>query len=233
MAILLFAAPVAGLRGKVGGNIFSANKSGPYLKTWGKGSNPRSDTQTEHRAALIEFSQSWRDITSAQRTDWDTYAALAAQDKINSLGETYSASGFAWFVQINLARKQAGQTQLDPAPTVAIPGTPIINIVRFDTTASALNSAVNMKAGSPDQSLDHVIRAQVVNSNGIQVFASLRTYMVTAALDGFRNVFFQDAIESHFGTIGLGQKIFIDIVIQNSDGRQGAGATENAESETN
>jgi len=153
MGILTFAAPVSGLRGKVGGNIFSANRSGPYLKSWGKGSNPRSALQTANRADLTTFAQSWAAISAANKTNWDTYAAAAAQDKTNSLGETYSASGFNWFCAINFNRRTVGSAQLDTSPAVAVPGTPIIQTKRFDTTASVLDSVVVMTVGSPNHRL--------------------------------------------------------------------------------
>lgn len=233
MAIVAFQTPISGVRGKVGGQIFSANGSGPYVKAWAKGSNPRSEAQTDHRANLVQFSQSWAILSQTDRDDWDVYAADVAQDKINSLGETYSASGFAWFVQINLARLQAGQSQLDPAPTLAIPGTPLPNVMRFDTSDSALETTINLLSGSPDLTFQHVVRAQVVISLGRQVFANIRPYMITVVPNAFRNVPFQDEVETHFGTISLKQKLFATIVIQNADGRQGTFASLSAESETN
>jgi hypothetical protein len=70
-----------------------------------------------------------------QRFNWAVYAAGAAQAKTNSLGETYYASGFNWYVEINDARTRAGlaitaSVPVNPAPaapsqdSVYIRGTP-------------------------------------------------------------------------------------------------------------
>lgn len=221
MAILAFQAPVSGLRGKVGGQVYSANKSGPYLKAWAKGSNPRTERQTAHRGILVVFSQAWRDITASQRSDWDDYAALSAQDKINSLGETFSASGFNWFVQINIARDQAGQAQLDDAPTLAVPSTVIIDNLLFRTTAATPVTRFRVNSASPDIAEQHIVHAVVVNSDGVISQTEIRAFMVNVIPNMDDNVQFQDEVEEAFGTIVLGQTLFATIAAQNADGRQG------------
>ncbi len=221
MAILALQAPVSGIRGKVGGVVYSANGSGPYLKAWGKGSNPRSERQTTHRANLVIYSQSWREITAGERTDWDTYAALPAQDKENSLGETYSASGFAWFIQINLARRQVGDAQLDSAPTVAVPPAAEIDNVILRVTGGSPNSRISLDSGSVSLLENHIVRAQILNSQGIGAVAEIRTFIINEIPNAFDNLVYQDEIEEQFGNIQLGQIIFGTVAVQNSDGRQG------------
>lgn len=230
MAIAAFMAPVSGVRGKIGGQIFSANRSGPYIRAWSKGSNPRSTRQTVHRAVLITFAQAWSAITGAQQADWDTYAALTAQEKTNSLGETYFASGFAWFVQLNIAREQNGQAQLSDAPVLSLPSTPIIETVTFRASTSPTNSAIKITAGSPDLGEQHIVHAEIKNSLGRTAQASIRPYMITAEPSvGGRFLIFQDELETTFGDTLSGQRLFVRVQVQNTEGRQGAAATGTAD----
>lgn len=225
MAIIAIASPVSGIRGKVGGNIYSANKSGPYLKAWGRGSNPRTELQTSHRASLVQFSQSWAAISASNKTDWDTYAALPAQDKTNSLGETFSVSGFAWFVGINMNRFVVGSAQLDTAPTVAIPGVPIIFSARLKTTGAASDSFVRLDVSSPGLTDFMAAYCTLYNSEGRTVASQVKTRLLTQVPDAGRFVIFQDEVEERFGEIFLGQRAFYEVRTQNSDGRQGATAS--------
>lgn len=227
MGIVTFAAPVAGLRGKVGGLVYSANKSGAYLKAWGKGSNPRTKPQTEHRAALVKFSQAWNGITAAQRTAWDTYAALAAQDKTNSLGETYSTSGFNWFVALTLNLDQAGLAQIDSAPVLGTPAVGTISVTLCRTPDFDTTTYCQMSFGDPNLTMNHVVKAWLQNSIGSQVRAELKAFMVNIVPNvGNRRIIFGDRIREQFGSIQIGQKMFASVEVQNSEGRRSVVVTD-------
>ncbi len=130
MAIVKFAAPISGLRGTVGGLIYSANGSGPYVKAYAKPPNPRTPLQTRQRANLGSLPAGWQALTPTQKTDWNTFAALPAQDLINALGETYSISGWLWYVKTNLRLDRTGQTRNVTEPTQARPAAPTISAFR-------------------------------------------------------------------------------------------------------
>jgi hypothetical protein len=66
----------------------------------------------------------WNALSSAQRTAWDTFAALGAQALINSLGETYYASGYNWFVKCNVRLLRVGRTPISAVPVTARPSAP-------------------------------------------------------------------------------------------------------------
>ncbi len=228
MGIVTFAAPVSGLRGKVGGNVFSANKSGPYLKAWGRGSNPRSQIQTEHRASLVTFSQSWRDISGANKADWDTYAALSAQDRTNSLGETYSISGFAWFVAINLNRAAVGDSQLDTSPTVAVPAAVTIASVRLAVTGGSSSSRVVLTVGSAGLADNLAIYGRLVASDGVLSSPEIKVFIRAAVPNASQRVIITDQVIDAFGHIQANNKIFYRLATWNTDGRAGPSVTASA-----
>ncbi len=225
MAILTFAAPVSGLRGKVGGLVYSANKGGAYLKAWAKGSNPKTATQTAHRAILSSFSQNWQNITAAQRTAWDVYAALAAQDKTNSLGETYSVSGFAWYVALSTNLVNAGLSAIDSAPVLGTPGTPIIESVLLRTTDSGLSTAVRLTAGSPGLTDSIPAYISLFYSQARLVGQNQPPWMNTTIPDAGRRIFMKTESELKFGVIQLGNSAKFTVAIQSTEGRRGPEAT--------
>lgn len=121
MAIAKLGVLVTGIRGTVGGATFSANKSGPYLRPWSKPPNPRTAYQSIHRSTLAWTAGQWRNLTPAQRTAWNVWAALPAQEKTNSLGEAYYCSGFNWYVCINTRLERMGLTWRTSPPVVPRP----------------------------------------------------------------------------------------------------------------
>jgi hypothetical protein len=109
MATVQLALPVTGIRGKLSGIVFSANKSGPYAMALSHGANPRTIAQMEQRASLAVMGSLWRTLTPAEQADWDTFALTPPEDDYNSLGDLYLLSGFGWFSRICLRRRRTGQ----------------------------------------------------------------------------------------------------------------------------
>jgi len=66
----------------------------------------------------------WSALSSAQRSAWDTFAALGAQALINSLGETYYASGYNWFCKCNVRLLRTGRATISAVPVIARPSAP-------------------------------------------------------------------------------------------------------------
>lgn len=222
MAIATFGPIISAARGKIGGTVFSANKSGPYVKAWSRGSNPASPDQTAHRAVITEFSQAWSDLTDTQKNNWATYSALPAQLLTSPLGEDYAISGFNWYVALNQNLRSSSEGAISDAPVLGTPDTPIIETVTFRNTPSATNSAVKLTAASPDLADFHAVKALVVNSVGRTAQASVRPHMITEVPSvGGRFLIFQDELEARFGTIQSDQKLFVTVRTQNSEGRRG------------
>lgn len=130
MAIIKVGAPLAGIRGTLGGITYSENGSGTYAKQWSRPSNPKTPHQSVERGYLARMPGLWSALTDAQRADWRSFAADPAQEKINPLGETYYASGYNWFCQCNVSLLRVGRATIAPAPTQAQPAAPTIEIFR-------------------------------------------------------------------------------------------------------
>ena len=127
MAKTKLAAPLAGIRGTVGGLTYSANGSGTFVKAWSPPSNPQTPPQMTERSYLALMPGLWNALSSAQRTGWDTFAALPAQELFDSLGQSYFASGWNWFCKCNVRLLRVGRSTISAAPVIARPAAPSID----------------------------------------------------------------------------------------------------------
>ncbi len=221
MAIIIFGPMVVGARGTAGGLIFTANKSGPYVRSWSKGANPRTALQATQRNRLTDFSKRWQDLTQAERDDWIDYADDPPQELTNSLGETYFASGFNWYIRINTHLDIAGAAARDDAPTLTRPIAPTIQsfVARF--TGAAFESRIDYTGEGPELAELHGITARAFESSGRLAVAANFTSMTIAVPDVIDQVTFQPELEAAFGTIILDQRIFIETYIQDAHGQRG------------
>lgn len=221
MAILKMGPIVAAVRGTIAGITFSANASGPYARGWSKGSNPSSALQSDQRGRLGALASAWRDLTQGQRDDWIVYAALPAQDRTNTLGETFSASGFNWFVKINDQLESAGEARRDLSPTLTRPVAPILDepSSQLWTTASGLLTRIRLDAASPNLAFNHAIEARIT-TQGRSAIAHGFKFQVIDVLDVNRRFFFQPEIESTFGTIDILKRMHYNVRTQDSHGQR-------------
>ena len=116
MAIIKLQAPLAGLRGKYGGMIFSANGSGAYVRQWMLPPDPAVTLQVGLRARLATIRHAWGSLTSGQIAVWDALAAAPPELDYNSLGDQIWLSGSAWHTRINMRRVQCGTAIENDAP---------------------------------------------------------------------------------------------------------------------
>lgn len=228
MATILFGPMVTGARGKLAGTIFSANGSGPYVRGWSRGSNPRSPLQTAARNQLMQFGPLWADLTSAQRDDWNDYAAASAQELTNSLGEGYFISGFNWYLKINSQLAAADEAAIDDAPTNTRPSAPVIQSWLPNPTGGGADTRVKMDAASPHLAENHVIFARLFTSKGRTAASHNFTFMTIAVPDGNRVIKFQNEAENAFGDIALNMRMFGEVYVQDDEGQRSAVATANS-----
>lgn len=228
MAILKLGELVAGIRGTIGGTIYSANKSGPFARGWSKGSNPRTSSQTGERAITSSHPAEWRAITQAQRDGWDTYAAAAAQELTNPLGETYYASGFNWFCRINTHLILSGAARRSAAPTTGTPSTPaLLTSYCYEPITVNFHNRITYASGT---------------FSGFYVIVRVALYPRTTLLwksRGYRGVHYAPQTTSTWTEFGLttlgifgqppaGGKCFFSVQKQSVQGRRSAIVTSTA-----
>lgn len=222
MAIAKFAAPVSGLRGTVGGITYSANGSGPYVKAWSRSANPRTTLQSDQRGRIATRAAAWRNLTNAQRDDWIDYADDPAQLRTNSLGETFFASGFNWYVKINQNLVAADEPTRVDAPTLTRSAPPVIRgNSSLRITGGAGVSRVEVTVASPNPTFNHVLFCMLTRL-GRTVFPPKKPFVLLGVPDVNLRLFPQAELQDIFGTIDLSQRAFYQLQIQDSHGQRSA-----------
>lgn len=217
MSIVTFGPLVTGARGTIAGTIFSANKSGPYARGWNRGPNPRTSNQTSQRRTTGYMSGAWRSLTQLQRDAWDTWAALPAQEKFNSLGESYFPSGFNWFVCINTRLSLVGRALRVSPPVAARPAAPTILITQFRETPAIPESLV---AYVVNEFVGFDLHLEAAIADSVGVLNKTHGWRVMLSKQNPHANFeeFQPELEAAFGDIQLLQRGFIRLYKQTTDG---------------
>lgn len=148
MAITKIGTPLDGIRGTVGGITFSENHTGTYAKKWSRPVNPKSAGQVLSRNQLSLIPEQWRGLTQAQRDAWDTWAALAAQEQTNPLGDAYYLSGWQWFVKLSKVLLRVGRALPTTAPAAGYPALPTISAFRVTPAGTDVDVATGGTASA-------------------------------------------------------------------------------------
>lgn len=74
MARIIGGSPLGMLSGKMGGLIFSHNKSGQYVRQYVSVTNPNTQAQSDARSKLGAASQGFHGLTPAQKSAWGVFA---------------------------------------------------------------------------------------------------------------------------------------------------------------
>jgi hypothetical protein len=220
MAIVIFGGGVAGIRGTLAGATFSANKSGPYARSWSRGANVRSQRQTSQRASIAALAAQWRTIDPADQADWNTYAADPLNRLRNSLGQFYYISGFLWWVKVS-----RDMITCDRLPVEACtPGTwpPAPTILTLRVSAGAPTSQITYPLFTFEPTFDCVIEMAIGQSIG-----AIAKPITPLLLDGYQtpgltSLDISAAIAERFTLPALGQKAFAEVSRQRVTGRRGA-----------
>ena len=116
MAILLMGEVVTGIRGSVGGVVYSANGASAYAKCKGWPRQGISTGRAARRAMLGSLGEYWGGLSDGDRADWGAWAAAPGEVVRNSLGEVIALNGWQWFGKIVLRRFVLGS-----APDLSVP----------------------------------------------------------------------------------------------------------------
>lgn len=114
MAKIKFGMMMTDARGKLGGQVFSKNRAGAYVRTKVTPSNPRTSTQMASRSILGTLSASWSGLTDAQRRAWNS--AVNDWQKTDIFGDSRKPTGKNLFTGLNKELLQSGQSQIALPP---------------------------------------------------------------------------------------------------------------------
>lgn len=121
MALIQFSNLVNDIRGSSGGNVFSRNRSGAYVRNRTAPLNPQTTSQSAARSLFGNLAQAWRALTAEQRAQWN--AAVDDYPYLNKLGQTRTYSGQQLFMTLNRNLQSVDTAQLDSPAAPAGVGT--------------------------------------------------------------------------------------------------------------
>jgi hypothetical protein len=99
MALIKLSTGFAQISGKIGGTVFTKQKSGQIMKTNAYSLPQFSIRQSAQQARISLVPSRWQLLTTAEKNDWNTLAL--DYPYTNKVGDTAYYSGYALFLQFN------------------------------------------------------------------------------------------------------------------------------------
>ena len=216
---MIFTSPIISVgSGSVAGLTFSHNKGGNYIRARTIPTDPNTPEQQAIKSIVGNLAGLWNSqLTSAQRSDWNTYAANVPL--LNSLGQSRTVSGIAMYIRSNTARLQSSLARKDAAPTVFTLGDFTNPSFGFDATNDEVDvtfDAVDAWANEDDAAM--LVYASRPQNDTIDFFKG--PYRFAGRIDGdaITPPTSPAAITAPFTAVA-GQRIFERIVVVRADGR--------------
>jgi len=157
MALIQMGGGILDARGSIGGQVFSRNRFGNYIRARTTPVNPASSRQNAVRTAIQSLSQRWANVlTAAQRAAWEVYASAISRQ--NKLGAAIKLTGFNMYVRSNTPRVQAGATVIDAGPTtLTLPPADTVFAGTVDETNQEISVAFDTDLDWVDQDNGHML----------------------------------------------------------------------------
>lgn len=166
----------------------------------------------------------WLGITDSQRSDWNDYAALPAQQQTDSLGNNYYLSGFQWFAKCNLAKQRYSAVVQEDAPTIAAPTTTAIIAVYFEQWETDFYAGVTTNNATFGSNLIVLRLCPIWNTQRESQSHGYRVFVPVPSDFGSITVWDVDVeeYEAYWGTPYEGIRLFITAWVQTTEGRRSA-----------
>lgn len=204
MAKIKFGMMMTDARGKLGGQVFSKNRAGAYVRTKVTPSNARTVAQQASRAILGSLSIGWNALSETAVKAWNE--AVNDWKSTDVFGDLKTPSGKNLYIQLNKNLLQSNQSALvmPPAKTDVpeFEGTG----VRIDLTGTIF-SFLNLSAVPANTTMQ--VWATAPLSNGVNYVKNrMRVigYLPTGAI--VATTLF-DMYEDKFGELAKGQRIAV------------------------
>lgn len=125
MARIIYTALVESIRGSIAGTTFQRNKHGYTVKKKPNMINPNTALQNARKVLFSSVVRAWRDLTSTQRANYETYASTYPQYAKNN--PSSQLSGFSVFTRYNCLRRLTDYSILSSWPGT-VPTTDTITV---------------------------------------------------------------------------------------------------------
>lgn len=205
MAIYTPGPAVSSISGSIGGQTFSRNRGGQYIRRRAIPSLVSSPAAVNIKALLAAYSQAWQGLTSAQRNAWLEYARQTPV--LNALGNSITRSGAQAYIACNTRIALAAGTAISVPPIVNAPDALTAYTQTYDIGAGTFESTFTPTPIGATNFLWY--RVAVVNSAGINYVTNLLRFVGVSAANQATGFDAQSIIESRWGSLTVGQTVHI------------------------
>lgn len=207
-------------RGKLGGTVFTKNRSGAAARNKVTPVNRRTSGQSYVRALLTAFSQNWRNLTASQRAEWNT-AVQNGYTTTNIFGDVVRKSGINLYCALNIVLQIIEETAITNVPSPdAVPAPLYRTDVLSDVSASTIFLRCDFGGVTPtvipaDTAV--LMYATPKLSTGVSfVKSQLRVIGYLSAGDDTASVNVFTVYQNAFGTPAVGDNIVFAIQAVNN-----------------
>lgn len=223
MAKIKFGMMMTDARGKLGGQVFSKNRAGSYVRTKVTPVNPQTAAQMASRQLLGSLSAGWNALTASAIATWNE--AVNDWKSTDIFGDIKVPTGKNLYTALNKNSQGAG------GPVIALPPAKIdFDIIpstgaSFDLTASELT----LFTGTVPAGYILQVWATPAVSEGVS-YVKNKLRVISNVPAGAVNTatLFTDYV-SKFGTPVLGQKIYVGVRYIGTNGQAGVRIVDVAE----
>lgn len=213
MAKIKFGMMMTDASGKLGGQVFSKNRGGAYVRTKVTPSNPQTTAQMTVRGIFASISSAWSNLTESSRLSFnnlvDTYATT------DIFGDLRNPSGKALFQRLNQNLVNSGQAQI----TTCVPPSevPFANLVSAECTLSVNKFDVNTDGNTTYSKV--VVWATPPLSQGT-TFVKNKLRQIGVFRGGNGAIFnMYSAYLAKFGEPAVASNIYVGVRVINANGQ--------------
>lgn len=205
MAKIKFGMMMTDARGKLGGQVFSKNRGGAYVRTKVTPTNPQTTFQTGVRTTFAAFSQAWSGLSDAVRSSWD--GAVSSWATTDVFGDLKNPTGKSLYLRLNQRAVNAGYTSFSTVPAKAEMVEGIVTEVSVEITGAEL-SLLGAYAGADARI---VLSGTSVLSDGTSYVKNRLRDFYTATGLGYDPASAYDAYVARFGAPTAGSNVYFGV----------------------
>jgi hypothetical protein len=213
MAKIKFGMMMTDASGKLGGQVFSKNRGGSYVRTKVTPLNPQTTAQTNVRGIFASISSAWSNLSESARASFNGFVSDYARTDV--FGDLRNPSGKALFQRLNqnLVISEQAQISVCSAP-IAVP---FANLTGADGDVSSLSFDVTTAGDTTDSRV--VVWATPPMSQGTS-FVKNKLRQLEVFSGGNAQIFdIQASYLAKYGVISEGDNIYIGVRVINENGQ--------------
>jgi hypothetical protein len=213
MAKIKFGMMMTDASGKLGGQVFSKNRGGAYVRTKVTPLNPQTTAQSLVRGIFASISSAWSGLTQANRDSFNGFVNDYARTDV--FGDLRNPSGKALFQRLNQNLVISDQGQITTC--VAPQPVPFANVTSVAGDVSGLSFDV-VTGGDTTDSQVVVWATPILTAGTTFVKNRLRQLQVFSGDDAATYDIYS-AYVTAYGVPAAGDNIFIGVRVINANGQ--------------